>query len=489
MSKMEDPTSKLMNELRPRLDETTILSISSDYNLEDPQEFAVAREVLLSLSKDVEAEEASGFNPSGLGIDSLLDNNPLNQDNGPETAAASSSDVKSIDGLTTTTETSMPSLASGRSSNTSTRDTPEDLHMRLFDGLSYDAKVGRLLEMFVKLKHKHIDVEQALRRSKGDASLAFDDLLNLQFLEETGLRPKGIDGFFVLDDGAPRKKKGKKKRGVNFTSVNDVNSYNPSGEEANDPDPWYADHIQIISDRLNLAPTEVTSIYQQHGASSGATVVKILNNYIALDVPSSDLNLLSEIQEAAGKYSWIPNNLVKAAFEICSSQEDAMDIIRMLADHFEKPALPYSVVAASSGETTFDLVNASTSSKPYKPRGRSGSNYARPTREEDVNYRQAGSAEANRRVDSQSRGNMIDLHGVTVQDGVDIALERVWKWWQGRGEQEGREPRPEFEVVTGLGRHSDNGISPLRVRVSKELAADGWKMSILTGSFLITGRQ
>lgn len=220
------------------MDETTILSISSDYNLEDPKEFAAARQVLLTISKDVEAEEATGFNPSGLGVDDIVDINPSNQDDDAEAAGATSSDMKSVDGFTVTTESSIPpSLVSSGSSKTSTLENPGFLHVDIFDDLTDSEKEEQLIQMFVSLKP--IDVKLSLQKSKGNASLAIDELLNLQWLEQTGQRPKGVDGFYVSDDdNIPnrRKKKGRKKKKVaKVTSPKHADSEN-TFQEASDGD-------------------------------------------------------------------------------------------------------------------------------------------------------------------------------------------------------------------------------------------------------------
>lgn len=159
------------------------------------------------------AEEATGFNPSGLGVDDVVDINAANSGIDVETTNVAESDVKSNSGLTTTTESSQSlSLGSAASSKTSTLETPILFHVSVFDGLSGDEKENQLSQMFKSLKP--IDIKLTLKRLKGDASLAIDELLNLQWLEETGQRLKGIDGFYVPDGGtaSSKKKKGKKKK-------------------------------------------------------------------------------------------------------------------------------------------------------------------------------------------------------------------------------------------------------------------------------------
>lgn len=270
-----------------------------------------------------------------------------------------------------------------------------------------------------------------------------------------------------------------------------------------------------------------------------------------MGISSSDPHLLSDVQQEMGRFPWVPYEYVKATFEVCSTQSDAISIIRILADHFEKPVylkydVPYSVVASGSEEIdmpeptkasnsrqsprspiatrspTVDLpMRASTrpgnlqaaaavsktiaesrnhslsSAASAFKKGRSdplfrqaGAYYAERSQQQYTSYRQATSVEANRHVDQQSTEDKIDLHGVTVQDGVEIALDRVSRWWRNLGEERVRKAKMNgLTVVTGIGKHSSDGRSPLRINVIKTLIADGWKVQIQTGSCLITGRQ
>ena len=93
-------------------------------------------------------------------------------------------------------------------------------------------------------------------------------------------------------------------------------------------------------------------------------------------------------------------------------------------------------------------------------------------------------------VDRNSTRSMVDLHGVTVADGVDIARNRVLQWWDGLGEDRTRKAREEgLTIVTGVGRHSVDGKSRLRSSVFKALVADGWQIEVLTGACCVTGRR
>lgn len=53
---------------------------------------------------------------------------------------------------------------------------------------------------------KDMDIKFTLRKADGDFTKACEELLSTQFLEENGLRPKGIDGAFRDDDHVGHKK-------------------------------------------------------------------------------------------------------------------------------------------------------------------------------------------------------------------------------------------------------------------------------------------
>lgn len=99
------------------------------------------------------------------------------------------------------------------------------------------------------------------------------------------------------------------------------------------------------------------------------------------------------------------------------------------------------------------------------------------------------SAAADSLVDSQSHSSMLDLHGVSVQDAVRIASERVEEWWESLGDAKYmRGARPAgYRIVTGVGRHSHDGTSRLGPAVGKMLAREGWKVEIGEGMLTVLG--
>ncbi|KAI0152709.1 hypothetical protein GGR57DRAFT_470066, partial [Xylariaceae sp. FL1272] len=548
---MPDPTQQLIDELCSFLDETTILSISSDFDLKDPEGFKTARDILRSLSASVEAEEATGFNPSGISGEDLAGISSSHHDPNSDSPATVEGDLKSIDGLTSTTETSnSQSLVSAPSSKASSHGKSDVIHVSVLDGLSIEEKERQLADMFASLKL--IDVKLALKKAKGDADIAMDELLNLQWLEQTGQRPKGIDGFYVSDgEVAPSKKKKGRKKKKNAKTASpkspspDKSNSSESLEDTRRDETADNDNITFISERFALPVADAMEIYQRNKFSRGSAIIAILDNYLALElntlIPS---RLAEDIQVQRKRIPWVPHEYFCPIFETTADYTAAIDVIDALASHFEKPAylkydVSYSLMAADAelesghqartinlksvktshtvspnvnlhahptslqeasaqrAQAALSLRNSQSAATSAFKKGRSdpayrsvGAYYAERSRDLAASHRAAIGAEARYLVDSQSTSDTIDLHGVTVADGVGIAIERAWRWWDGLGigEERRRKAKEGFKVVTGVGRHSEGGVSRLRVNVFKALVADGWKIEALTGAVLVTGR-
>ncbi|KAK8097979.1 uncharacterized protein PG998_013465, partial [Apiospora kogelbergensis] len=516
-----------------------------DFHLNDPEQFQLAREILLSISRDVEAEEATGFNPSGIGADELVDINKLNLDDADEAAAAVvGSDVKSSDGLTTTTESSQTqSLFSASSSKASTSDALETFRVGVFDGLKDSEKEEQLLSMFTSLKP--VDVRLALKKNKGDASLAIDHLLNIEWLEQTGQRIKGVD------DCPPTEAEGQEKESQLSNSRSQKREpqladffWRGGLNVANlDTQLHHTQNITYLSERFTQPESDVATIYHQRGETMGAAVIQIVDNYLALGIqPVFGPNLSAFEEQLKKKYSWIPTEYFPPIIELTPTRDYAEDIIQILASYFEKPEylkydISYSVASspadgellssngvidlrakpASTGQTTpgtgsfpGTLKSATASSQSLAAmrdhsynsaasafkKGRSdplfrlaAGYYSERAREQADAQRHAASIEAGYLVEQNRTADKIDLHGLTVQDGVNIALQCVQKWWERLGEDRVRKARDGFTVVTGIGRHNSDGKSRLRINVCKALLADGWKVEVLTGQFLVTGKK
>lgn len=115
--------------------------------------------------------------------------------------------------------------------------------------------------------------------------------------------------------------------------------------------------------------------------------------------------------------------------------------------------------------------------------------YAERAREQLEAYRAVEVRKYEALVNEQSSAGHIDLHGVPVADGVRIALEKTSNWWADLGDNRTKKAREKgFVVVTGLGKHSAGGVSRLRQEVGAALKREGWRVTVETGQFVVTGR-
>jgi hypothetical protein len=184
------------DEFRSALDESLIIAIVGDYDL--VLQFEEARAILQGLSKDAEAEEASRFNASG--VDGDVDG--LSGLEGPANTNSSHSNSGSKPGTDISSRTE---FSDSLSDHFELLDLPQEVDVLALDE---DGKIAELKTMFPLLKD--MDIRFSLRKADGDFTKACEELLSTQFLEENGLRPKGIEGAF-RDDRHNGRKKGKNK--------------------------------------------------------------------------------------------------------------------------------------------------------------------------------------------------------------------------------------------------------------------------------------
>lgn len=195
------------------LDEALIAAIVHDYDLSNPTEYEAASEVLDRLSRDALAQDASGFNPSGIvGLD----------DGVPDGSSTNSSDQDRSDYHNETSSTG------GSVSTDAGFIMPQ---LTSFNGKSDEDKKAQLRSIFSDLKE--YDIDYALKKADGDFQTALDDLLNVQYLASTGQRAKGVDGFFkdAEPEQSPKKRKKKKGKGVR-TDILDSSESHGSGQSA-----------------------------------------------------------------------------------------------------------------------------------------------------------------------------------------------------------------------------------------------------------------
>lgn len=362
------------------------------------------RAALSSIAVTAAAEEATGFDPSGLGCSGES-----------ESGFKSPDDVFSASGNGVSTENATTISDSGYGSDKSSKLTEASL--------SDEEKVENLLGMFGSTFRPHT-VRIILKNANGDLDRAFDELINRQHLADTGQLPIGVDGFYVSDDDEryPRgKSKGRASR---------------NGKNGNKN--------------------------------------KLAVNYSVRSPVDGE-----ELEGARGPVLPSPSTVSRPAAAKSSTVEPL--------------SFPMDVRPAPVGFSRIaTLQSSATALARQGPLARQGLVvYTERLREEHQATAARSFHQAQQLVEEQSRHTplQIDLHGVTVLDGVRIAKHRVQLWWDSlEGNRELRAKKEGFTVVTGVGRHSANGISRLRQAVGAALRNDGWKYETLTGSFRVIGR-
>ncbi|POS73630.1 hypothetical protein DHEL01_v207976 [Diaporthe helianthi] len=432
----------LTDEFRSALDESLIIAIVGDYDL--LLQFEEARAVLRRLSKDAEAEEASRFNASGV-----------------------DGDVDGLSGLEGPANTHSSHSNSGSKPYTdiSSRTDPSDSLSDQFDlldlhedvdvlALDEDGKIAELKIMFPLLKD--MDVRFALRKADGDFTKACEELLSTQFLEDNGLRPKGIEGAF-RDHGhtgrrsgadTPKDKAGKARLDVEY----------------------------------RLKPLDLDA--EDKAASS--PVSPALGASRPLTRRSSLPRLVPSSSTSNAAVASAPNTPAVKAYPEWQTVQPS-----------NRPRKTYTELAHEADEARATTADSFTAARAAYRRGKSDALFrpvagvlAERAREQLGRSKAAQSEAYEALVDDNSSSGHIDLHGVPVADGVRIALERTQAWWAALGEDRARRARTGegFTVVTGLGNHSSGGVSRMRQDVGAALKRAGWRVRTETGQFVVTGR-
>lgn len=164
------------------------------------QHYDQARGILETISSNVATEEASGFNSNGLSGDPDGDLKGLADD--PEWPPESSTSASTNRGLT---DTSLTDFSDTLSDRFEVLDLSKDVSVATLDE---DGKIAELKLIFPTLRP--YDVAYTLKKARGDFTQACEELLNMQYLEENGLRSRGIDGAFLPNELVGYKK-GKKR--------------------------------------------------------------------------------------------------------------------------------------------------------------------------------------------------------------------------------------------------------------------------------------
>ncbi|GAB1315670.1 hypothetical protein MFIFM68171_05880 [Madurella fahalii] len=400
----EQNRKKLIEEFGSVLDESLIILIADERDLVN--EYNEIRGVLSQLAEPARAEAATGFDPSGLGCLTELEG-------------------LRIDETTTTSGNGVSGDSVGEYATTASDFSDQSDNSRLTSqtDMSETQKVQELKLIFQE-RFKDHTIRFILKQSDGNLERAFDELLNRQYLEDSGSLPKGIDGFVGADEEGP-------------------------------------------------AP---------RGKASRARKANAKPKKLAIDYKAVSSTIDNEELEGAKDFVRPPT----------SRAASSTSRLRLPLT----PTLPSTTSAAASPSpvspslSTAHLHTAAAALRRMGPLGRQGAVvYTERAREGTRAFAAQASLMADAHVARQSTDDTIDLHGVFVLDGVRIARQRVWAWWNSLGEDRKTAAKMSgFTVVTGVGKHSAGGVSRLRQAVGAYLKNDGWKYETLTGKFYVIGR-
>ncbi|OIW25220.1 hypothetical protein CONLIGDRAFT_636300 [Coniochaeta ligniaria NRRL 30616] len=423
---------QLIDEFKTRLDEALIQALASDYDLD--RSYEDVRSQLSQLAETAQAEEATGFDPSGLGH-------------------LSDSDIGPFGGDDVTPESHLSTEFTSISESSDGFDTPCFTYQT---ELSEEEKIANLRMIFGNFPDHTLKFE--LKGAGGNLEKAFEALLTRQYLEENGELPKGVDGFYIADENSRPGKYTRKREHKPGREQLPVKYANPPRLDADG-----------LVESLSATTIHATRIPQPH-AREQRDAGKASQHPLTERPNASPSHLpLAVKASGAGPHGWQTVSTKKK-----TTKSGNTDI----------PPVP--------GATGSYYAETAAALRRKGPLYRQAAVLYEERDREEKRIRRGGSfADYEKIVAGQSDLYKTDLHGVPVLEGVKIAKHRVQGWWNrlSEGEREHRGAVTGITVITGVGHHSNvRGDSQLRRAVGAMLKNDGWKFETLTGQFHVTGR-
>lgn len=533
----------------PPLDPALFSAIASDYDLTDPSSLKQLEDTLTALKATADEQQDLPFDPSGTGGLSAADFLDDDADDNNNDGSASRNDTNG------SRETDMASLRSdlssllidGSNSNNKNNNKtyivgPDGLPC--LTGMTISEKAAYLCEMFPSVAE--FTIKHTLAKCDSDVDRSMDVLLNLAFFDSQESQspvdedvkvsiPKGIDGFVSTQGGPKKKGKNKKKaRGSpGFPLSEAENSLSETCDNSPVRNKWNdaKEDLEFIHSRTAavLKKETIASAYHQNHASRSETI-KYLAAANAPESISEDAAVVTQVAELVQEFPTLPIPMLEGLLNITGHSASAAnelaratlfqparrlsDIIRIAApapvlDEDVTPRKASSTATSgisstytgvqntanahfSAGSTAFVKASAAyRRGKSDRLMGGAAAYYASVGREHLEKAKRENSAAADALVSSQSSADSLDLHGVSVQDGVRIASDRVARWWEALGERKylGSTRRGSYRIITGAGRHSRDGTPRLGPAVGKTLAREGWKVEVGSGVLVVTGRS
>jgi hypothetical protein len=507
----------------------TVLAILSDYDLSDPIQLRSARDTLEILKGTVPADEQTGFDPSGAGgVDFSIDEQNASRGENESTSARSLPELgwrSQTDDSSLSQELSSLDLEGhfAESNNaTSREESPEKPYTSELDVLDNAGKEKALVGIFPALKP--FDIRWTLKKCKGDASLAIDELMAQSFLEESGSRHRGIEAFSESEiPSRPRKGKGKKKK--TFRTREDISS---STSESPSESRWETGRqdIEFIARYTGMPLQQISSMYHDNGASVHATISAIIKAHLSMKIETDDPMIQVNAFELRQDFPAISNVDLEALLQLTHpSITDARELAKALTTrpankksliqiefrHAPIQLNPESIKPAPKAHNAVDPLDVTAATVATYTQGRdsafsqasaayrkgksdplmggAAAYYSQVGRDLDARAKSLESVAADIHVAKQSTRLELDLHGCNVKDAVRIAREGVTTWWHELGGPRagGGGVGPSYRVVVGAGRHSEGRKGKLGPAVGKMLIREGWKIEVGPTFLVVTG--
>lgn len=474
-------------------------------------------------------DEASGFDASGahLLVDGLEENGENGSYNGSGPGWASQTDATSLSNGMSSLDLESLDFAE-KDMPSPTDEAPGTSFTSQLDNMGDEEKEAALMGIFPILKP--FDIKWCLKKSEGNASVAIDELMNQSFLEENGIRHKGIDAFSESDI-PPRhpkgKAKGKKKRAA-FTEDYSTTSVPRSTVQSK----WEIGRqdIGFIATRIGMPPQQVSSIYHNSGGSLKATISAIISAHKALNIENDDPVSQMNISELRQDFPSLQTPDLEALLQLTHpSLLNARELAKALSSQSTGSKMPIQLefrhaplnldsepATLTTKHKTKSVINqsldpaaANTIAATYADGRNTAFNqasqyyrksksnplmagaaayYAQNGRDLHALAKAAESDAADALVATQSTRGELDLHGVGVRDAVRISRERVTAWWSG-AQVDGSGRRGgggAYKIVTGRGNHSV-GQAKLGPAVGKMLVREGWNVEVGSGILVVRG--
>lgn len=533
---MDEELNILEREYCPPVDPALVYAIFLDFDPDEQDRLQRARELLDPIKQSAIEEQYTEFDPSASSGQAARfspgkSNGSSEEESRTETASQSAA----------TDLTNLSNDISTLSLNNKFASVSEDSsgggYLNDIEQLDFATKEFRLVETFPTLRPALVSF--ALKKCNGNFGKATDELLNHVYFADSVDSPgakhaiaKGIDAFSEEHTVAWRGRKGKSKKKRNLDIQNARSAFLPATSSAQQTNRWHdaSRDVDLISSLTSQSQRNIASLYHENGASASATIMAILetdikaNGHIEGDNPAvlqNAIDLISDFPSLELPHALAlirlthpstasAHKLAKAL--VAQPERKSAGKIEVIPRYapinlsepsplFSRPssatpslAVPHTTLALSDARSTaFTQASAAYRKGKSEPLMKAAAGYySQLGRDYDAALKATSSAEADALVSSQSTPTQLDLHGVSVKDATRITRERVTAWWHGLGEGRidlrGCSGMGEgYRIVTGLGRHSEHGISKLGPAVARMLVREGWKVEVGSGVLVVSG--